>query len=788
MGGDENRRARDLEDVSSASSGAERLRIGDCLIVPKLNRIERDGTIVRVQRLSMEVLLYLAKRPGSVVTYEEFLSALWPRRHTGEEAVHRRIAALRRHLGDIAKSPRYIETIPKRGYRLIAPVAWLAAAPATKNRFAASRWAMIAGAAAVAAAGMLILNLANRTTSQSTPGARAIRIDLMSSPVGAEVAFKPYSDPAAAWQSLGVTPIRSSLPEGPWALRLMADGHETIEIAVSNPGLELNNVDAAPYTVVLPRKGSVPAGMIFVPENDRPIPLWGYTTQTNIGDYYIARTEVSNAEFDEFVAAGGYHEPSYWRDLLDSVDAMNFSNVAAQFTDSTGAPGPAGWIDGTYRPGTAELPVAGVSWYEAMAYARFRGMTLPAAPHWARAALGVIELERPFAPVLLEAANLDGAAPLPVSDEHARSPLGALNLIGNVQEWTQSSSGRKKLSLGVSFRGQSWQYAMPTMADPLTRLPTQGFRLAQFDEEHFEFRHLALDGMLPTMPEISDDTYAALLAELSYEQGSLDAAAAAVISEIDEGGWTRRNLLIPTSYEDEPLPVVMFVPDDTREPLQSLIYITPGSRGPESVASDNTDIRRYQLEFLIESGRALVWPILYGTHERYTGEIDLAPTREERILARRREILRHREEIGRLIDYLDASPDFDGERIGMLAASGGALVISPQLLAAEARIKAVVFLAGGVAAVEPDSMPLLLNPNSYWSRLKIPAFFAHGRYDIGLRFAPPDTVGGTLYDVFGTAEADKRIEVYEMAHWPFPPLLLAEDLLPWLDDYLGSVH
>jgi len=767
--------------------------LGGWRVVPLSNSIERAGQIVKLQKLSMDVLLYLADRPGAVVTYDDLLEALWPGTFAGEDAVHRRVADLRRKLGDDARSPNYIETISKRGYRLIASVDRPAGTPRQPPRSTAL---FVSITAAILVLALTFTQLWKN--EQAAPGADATRtrvvqervqIDLMSSPPGAEVAYKPYGNADAAWQPLGITPIRSTLPEGVWILRLMADGREAIELAVPNPGMEFNNLDLPPYTVELPPAGSVPAGMVYVPSIDRRVPLWGYTPRRDIGEYFIGRTEVSNAEFAEFVTANGYRDPSYWRDLLESEVALPFEKVAARFTDSTGKPGPAGWIDGDYRTGTADLPVAGVSWYEAMAYARFRGVTLPAAPHWARAALGVAELEIPFAPTLLRAAHLDGSGPIPAADSRALSTFGAVNLVGNVREWVRSYSGNKKLTLGASFAGPVWAYAMPTMADPLTRLPTQGFRLAKYDEASYQLqlRPLALNGRLPKLPEVTDDDYAAILSELSYEEGTLDFGDVKTLSDVDDGDWIRRKISIPTSDAEDPLPVILFFPKDARKPLQPVLYLTPGSRAQNSLPSDETDIRRYQLDFIIDSGRALVWPILAGTHERYTGEIQRASTRQEAGRLRRKEILRNRQETGRLVDYLVEDPGFSGDQIGLLAASSGVSYRAPQILAAERRIRAAVFLAGSLAPFEPDRVPLLRNPNTYWPRLSLPIFVAHGRYDIAASFAPPGTIGGTLFEVIGTPPSNKRLEVYEMAHWPFPPLLLAEDLLPWLDEYLGPV-
>ena len=98
-------------------------QLGDWRVLPLENRLQRGQLSVRVQYLSMQVLMYLAERPGLVATYDELLETLWPGRFAGEEAVHRRIADLRRHLQDDARAPEYIETIPKRGYRLLRQVA-----------------------------------------------------------------------------------------------------------------------------------------------------------------------------------------------------------------------------------------------------------------------------------------------------------------------------------------------------------------------------------------------------------------------------------------------------------------------------------------------------------------------------------------------------------------------------------------------------------------------------------------------------------------------------------------
>src|SRR5262245_64882719 len=71
----------------------------------------------------MDLLAFLATTGGRVVSKDEIIDAVWQGRFIAEATLTRSVADLRRALGDDQRSPRYIETIPKRGYRLVAPVA-----------------------------------------------------------------------------------------------------------------------------------------------------------------------------------------------------------------------------------------------------------------------------------------------------------------------------------------------------------------------------------------------------------------------------------------------------------------------------------------------------------------------------------------------------------------------------------------------------------------------------------------------------------------------------------------
>jgi len=86
------------------------------------HRISRDGVENKLEPRSMELLIYLAERPDQVVTRQEIEENVWHGRIVGYDALSGSIAKIRKAFGDTSKNHRIIETIPKAGYRLIAPV------------------------------------------------------------------------------------------------------------------------------------------------------------------------------------------------------------------------------------------------------------------------------------------------------------------------------------------------------------------------------------------------------------------------------------------------------------------------------------------------------------------------------------------------------------------------------------------------------------------------------------------------------------------------------------------
>jgi adenylate cyclase len=104
-------------------------RVGAWLVTPGQNSISCRGTTVRLEPKVMEVLLCLARQAGETLSKETLLRTVWPGIVVTDDVLTRCVAELRRAFEDDAREPRIIQTIPKRGYRLLATVSKAGAVP-----------------------------------------------------------------------------------------------------------------------------------------------------------------------------------------------------------------------------------------------------------------------------------------------------------------------------------------------------------------------------------------------------------------------------------------------------------------------------------------------------------------------------------------------------------------------------------------------------------------------------------------------------------------------------------
>ena len=99
---------------------SETFQLGDWEVNTSLNSLSRDNTSVHLEPKMMDVLAYLSAHAGEVISTEQLLIEFWQGTFYGDAPVQKCIAMLRKKLGDNSRQPSYIETVQRRGYRIIA--------------------------------------------------------------------------------------------------------------------------------------------------------------------------------------------------------------------------------------------------------------------------------------------------------------------------------------------------------------------------------------------------------------------------------------------------------------------------------------------------------------------------------------------------------------------------------------------------------------------------------------------------------------------------------------------
>ncbi|UCD53049.1 MAG: protein kinase [Phycisphaerales bacterium] len=261
-------------------------------------------------------------------------------------------------------------------------------------------------------------------------------------PSGADVFYRGYDAVDARWEYLGRSPLdQITLPQGPLRWRIERDGfvaHECVvqrsfEVRLQPQDSTGEMVWIGPWQKVeLPSSAQAQNGTVDIPE------------------HLINKYEITNEQFQAFVDAGGYTNANYWEglDFIKEGRQLSWQEAMAEFEDQTGQPGPAMWENGTYPQRRERYPVSGVSWFEAMAYARFAGKSLPTVYDWERAAC----LEESFVIVPFSNFTPDGTAP--VGSHPGVGRTGLFDMAGNVREWcfnATDDSGELRYCLGGSW-------------------------------------------------------------------------------------------------------------------------------------------------------------------------------------------------------------------------------------------------------------------------------------------------------------------------------------------------
>lgn len=132
-----------MPSTTETTGRSQPFLVGDWLVEPPFNRISRGEEVVRLDLKAMELLVFLAEHRGEMLSKRRLVDSVWRIEVIADGTLTHAVAQLRKSLGDDARHPAYIETIPKRGYRMIAPVS-SSDVPRTTTRSPASRFRLAA--------------------------------------------------------------------------------------------------------------------------------------------------------------------------------------------------------------------------------------------------------------------------------------------------------------------------------------------------------------------------------------------------------------------------------------------------------------------------------------------------------------------------------------------------------------------------------------------------------------------------------------------------------------------
>ncbi|MBI2927443.1 MAG: SUMF1/EgtB/PvdO family nonheme iron enzyme [Verrucomicrobia bacterium] len=493
-----------------------------------------------------------------------------------------------------------------------------------------------------------------------------------------------------------------------------------------------------------------------------------------VGDYLIDQYEVSNRQFQDFVARGGYSTSNYWKQPFSKEGkALSWKEAMTLFRDRTGQPGPSTWANGKYPEGQGNFPVTGVSWYEAAAYAEFAGKSLPTIFHWNRAA------SLRFASSINPVSNFGGQGPAPAGAHTGLSSGGAYDMAGNAKEWcwNESSSGKRYI-LGGSWLDPNYMFYVPDAQPPFERSETFGFRCvkslgstpisaAATDAVPAAFRDYASE------KPVADEIFQIYRSSFAYDKTDLNAAVESVdATSID---WRTEKVRFNAAYGNERVIAYLFLPKKSAPPYQTIVFF-PGSQAIVQRSSEAGFLVVHNIDFIVQSGRAVLYPVYKGTYERGDG---LTSNRPAPTAFYRDHVIAWSKDLGRAIDYLQTRKDIHAEKLGYFGVSWGGGV-GAILMAVEPRLKVNVLLIGGfwMERTLPEVDQINFAP-----RVTIPTLMLSGRYD---PVFPVESSQAHMFRLLGTPDKDKRHVVSETGHG-IPRSELTKETLAWLDRYLGPV-
>ncbi|UCD59195.1 MAG: SUMF1/EgtB/PvdO family nonheme iron enzyme, partial [Candidatus Hydrogenedentota bacterium] len=378
-----------------------------------------------------------------------------------------------------------------------------------------------------------------------------------------------------------------------------------------------------------------------------------------------------------------------------------------------------------YPEDRGNYPVSGVSWFEAAAYARFRGKSLPTVYHWVRAAMADDDPSH-----VVRLSNF-GEGPAPVGRHKGRGEFGLYDIAGNAREWCHNAtddSEALRYILGGAWGETAYMFVCAEARSPWDRDQANGFRCVRYPDgegavPEATFRPITRSFRdFASFTPVSDETFRSYVGNLyRYDRTELRD----VVESTDESSeyWRREKVTFDAAYSNERVTAYLLSPKVVDPPYQTVV-IFPGAGAIHQRSSKNL---RYEpfVGLIVKSGRAVLYPIYKGTFERRADNVTRYRWKAEDTVAFRDWTIQLSKDLRRSIDYLQTRDDIDVGKLAYFGLSWGACS-GPIMMATEERFKAGIFVLGGLYPCERLGAADAAN---FAPRVKVPVLMLNGKHD-----------------------------------------------------------
>lgn len=610
------------------------------------------------------------------------------------------------------------------------------------------------------------------------------KITISSDRAPVEIFVRPIQESSSEWLALGTTPLTTHLPDGHFHIKTTTKSQEFHYLLASASST------SSDWRILIPET----RGMVRVSEYQDSrvkIPWLRMQSFPCLGEFEIDRFEVTNREFKRFVDDGGYHTDDYW---IETLGADYRAKISEFMDEKHEHAGPRYWIDGTYLPGEEDLPVVGISWFEAMAYAKWAGKKLPTVFHWLRAS----DFNGDYDPIeCTSVSNIGNRDVVPRVHRGQEATLsvgtfGAFDMAGNVREWCLNRhSEEKALVIGGSWQDEATTMHEPVPLSPYDRRSDLGFRCARYTSEPKLFQNVD-----PVWRSVESAPRHTTTTDERQKLFGYDHAPwnTAFVGPRQLGSVTFRCFQIDTvnQFRDR-MTIYIALPNSSQfaPPFETVIV---GRK-----VGKELDAKTYTFDFdyvheLLGRGRAVVFPVLYGSGERSSPTIvthspapDQVDKYGECFIAATKDFLRCVDFVEQFEEATGEMSPFDCNRLGYCGFGWAAnlapiWLVADETLTGRRRFDAIVLCNAGIVQCH---QPPEIDQLNYLSELSTPTLMINCHRIV---WAPYEKAQKPMYDSLRLKEGrEKRF-------LPFPQYT-SRGLTPsdyglnanrWLDEHLNG--